>query len=275
MHQSKFSLLTLILFFAWGSVSAKLFVPDSEPIGDWDRSDESSTVIVDHSPWQGILDRYLQVDTEDGVNRFNYAAVTESDREILQSYLQSLGQIDPRALNRNEQFPYWVNMYNALTVHVVLDHYPVKSIRKIYGGIFDTGPWNKPLLEVSGEELSLNNIEHNILRPIWRDPRIHYAVNCASIGCPNLAPQAFTSSNSESLLNQAARDFVNHSRGANFANGKLQLSSIYNWYDVDFGSNQTERLQHLQQYAEPELADQLAAYSGKIRYDYDWQLNQP
>jgi hypothetical protein len=165
-------------------------------------------------------------------------------------------------------------MYNALTVKVVLEHYPVKSIRKIYGGLFDTGPWNEPLIEVAGVALTLNDIEHRILRPIWRDPRIHYAVNCASLGCPNLAARVYSSANIEELLDAGARAFVNHPRGVDASGRRLTLSSIYDWYGTDFGATRDERLQHLRQYAEPELAAKLGAYEGRIRYDYDWRLNE-
>ena len=125
------------------------------------------------------------------------------------------------------------------------------------------------------ESLSLNDIEHRILRPIYGDPRIHYAVNCASLGCPNLAGLAYTATNTESLLEAGARAYINHPRGVELANGRLRLSSIYKWFKVDFGGTDERLLVHLRKYAEPELARQLAAYDGRIRYDYDWDLNAP
>ena len=255
-------------------VQAKFFVPDLEPWALWEASDENSDVSVDHSAWQYLLDEYLSADAADGINRFNYAGVSADGRRNLDAYLKSLSDTDPRNLRRAEQMPYWINLYNALTVQVVLQHYPVKTIRKINGGWFNTGPWGDSLIEVQGQELTLNDIEHRILRPIWRDPRIHYVVNCASMGCPNLAASIYTAANTESMLNQAAKNFINHPRGVAFVDGKLRLSTIYNWYDVDFGSNQAERLTHLEKYAKPELATQLAGYDGKIKYDYGWDLNQ-
>jgi hypothetical protein len=158
----------------------------------------------------------------------------------------------------------------------VLENYPVKSIRRINGGLLGTGPWNQQVITVAGIELSLNDIEHRILRPIWRDPRIHFAVNCASLGCPNLAADAYTVENIEALLEQGAHDYINHPRGVMFSDKDvLILSSLFNWYDIDFGATREERLQYLAGYAEPELATQLANYSGKIKYAYDWKLNQP
>ena len=110
------------------------------------------------------------------------------------------------------------------------------------------------------------------MRPIWRDNRIHYAVNCASLGCPNLLKTAFTGANIEALLEQAARDFINHPRGVSVASGELTISSIYDWYEDDFGSNFRELTEHLSIYASPELASRLPAFSSAF-YQYDWDLN--
>jgi hypothetical protein len=269
-------LLMVSLFLVGTSVAnAKLFVPDLEPWNIWEASDERSSIEPNHDEWQQLLDRYLRTTTTDGINRFDYAALKAADSATLDTYLKQLSAIDPRTLRRDRQLPYWINMYNAVTVQVVVKNYPVKSIRKIYGGLFDTGPWDEPVIEIAGQALTLNDIEHRILRPIWRDSRIHYVVNCASLGCPNLAAQAFTAANTEQLMDAAAREFINHPRGVNFDNGRLTLSSIYNWYDTDFGENQRERLTHLQQYAEPELAARLASFEGRIKYDYGWSLNEP
>lgn len=122
----------------------------------------------------------------------------------------------------------------------------------------------------------MNNIEHDILRPIWNDNRIHYAVNCASLGCPNLASQAYTAANMERLLEKSATDYVNHPRGVQFQiNGKLLVSSIYCWYNVDFGSTNDNVITHLRKYAKPELANRLRGYKGSIAHHYNWDLNKP
>ncbi|MXY07633.1 MAG: DUF547 domain-containing protein [Rhodothermaceae bacterium] len=110
---------------------------------------------------------------------------------------------------------YWINLYNVLTVRVVVDAYPVESILQIHSGETpDTGPWKDIHATVAGVPLTLDNIEHDILRPIWQDNRIHYAVNCASLGCPNLASEASTTANLEPLMDQCAHEFVNHLRSA-------------------------------------------------------------
>lgn len=118
-------------------------------------------------------------------------------------------------------------------------------------------------------------MEHRILRPLWKDNRVHYAVNCASLGCPNLQPQAYTPENMELLLEKGAREYVNHSRGVRFAGERLYLSSIYDWFQADFGESDEAVLRHLRQYAAPDIASRLKEFRGKISYDYDWRINAP
>jgi hypothetical protein len=209
------------------------------------------------------------------VSTVAYSRVSASDKQRVGDYIVSLEGVRVGSLNRSEQFAYWVNLYNAGTVRLILDRYPVKSIRDIkLGGLFSSGPWDAKLFIVEGEALSLNDIEHRILRPIWKDPRIHYAVNCASFSCPNLQGTAFTAENSSRLLDQAARSYINSARGVDFSSGTLVLSSIYSWYAEDFGSGQAELLDHLRRYADPALAERLAGYRGKISFGYDWSLNE-
>jgi len=170
---------------------------------------------------------------------------------------------------------FWINLYNALTVELILDHYPVASILdiSISPGLFSFGPWDKKLIEVEGEALSLNDIEHRILRPIWRDARLHYAVNCASLGCPNLREVAFTAENTEWLLEQGAHEYVNHARGAEFIDSQLIVSSIYHWFKEDFGDSDRGVIEHLGAFAAPELAKRLAKTRRLSGHDYDWDLN--
>ena len=247
--------------------------PFGELLSFWDDREDSSTVTLDHSVWQALLDEYLNDQTDDGVNRFNYDGMLEADKSQLESYLNYLQGIEPRQLNSNEQMAYWINMYNAATVSVVLENGPnLSSIREIRSGIFARGPWKLELLTVAQQKLSLDNIEHGILRPIWRDKRIHYAVNCASFGCPNLLKTAFTAENLESLLEQAAKDYINHPRGVNVEDGDLVLSSIFDWYGEDFGSDFNALIQHLLDYTESELASQIKDFTS-ADYDYDWGLN--
>ena len=198
------------------------------------------------------------------------------------SYLAYLQSFDPRDYSRAEQKAYWINFYNALTVKVVTDAYPVKSIKDISESLLGSlgrlfgGPWDDVHARVVGLDLTLNNIEHGILRPIWRDNRIHYAVNCASYGCPNLSPTAFTADNAEELLDAGARDYVNHPRGVEFMDDDfIIISSIYKWYVADFGGGEKSVIEHLVKYADKPLATRLSKFAGSVDYEYDWSLNQP
>ncbi|MEM7020304.1 MAG: DUF547 domain-containing protein [Pseudomonadota bacterium] len=266
-----------MLVFLFGVITCTVkAAPGSNLLGFWVQSNEKNQNAIDHQPWQQLLDRYLITKTSDEVYRFDYAKVTTEDKHLLAGYLKHLQGLDPRLYARVTQKAYWINLYNALTVQVILSNYPVDSIKDIKTSLLDFGgPWNDKVATVAGQALTLNDIEHGILRPIWQDNRIHYAVNCASLGCPNLWPQVYTAENTESLLEQAARNYINHSRGVSLNNGKLTVSSIFDWYQEDFDDSEAGVLTHLQKYAEPDLKKQLSSYQGRLHYDYDWQLNAP
>ncbi len=250
--------------------------PRAELWERWTRHEPGSALRVDHAAWDTLLGRYVSPGP-DGVNRFDYAAVTAADRRALGRYLEGLEGVAISDGDRAEQRAYWINLYNALTVKVVLDHYPVDSIRDIdiSPGLFADGPWGAKLATVEGERLSLDDIEHRILRPIWKDPRIHYAVNCASIGCPDLMPRAFTAGNTEALLDAGARRYVNHPRGARVADGRLVVSSIYRWFEVDFGGSEQGVIAHLQRHADAVLRAALQGVDAIADDRYDWRLNAP
>ena len=240
----------------------------------WTAHDPASTLEVDHSAWDRFLETYV-VSSDDGVNRVNYAGVGAADRDALELYFSMLSGTEVGKLNRDGQRAFWINLYNLLTVRVILDHYPVKSIRDIdiSPGFFADGPWGKPLVTIEGEDLTLDDIEHRILRPIWQDPRLHYAVNCASIGCPNLRRWAFTAANTVTLLEQASQAYVNHPRGARVEDGKLIVSSIYEWFKADFGGTDQGVIDHLIRFAEPALRTRLEGITGIDDDAYDWSLN--
>ncbi|NNL85944.1 MAG: DUF547 domain-containing protein [Myxococcales bacterium] len=243
--------------------------------GAWVRfsaSDEASSREVSHVAWDALLERYV-VAGDAGIHLFRYGEVSREDRRALEKYLDELSAVAPSKLTRARQLPFWINLYNALTIRVVLDHYPVDSIRDIRPTWLQRGPWKKAWLSVDGEPITLDDIEHRILRPIWRDPRIHYAVNCASLGCPNLQRVAFTEANAEELLESAARAFVNHPRAASIEDGDLIVSSIYHWFREDFGDSERGVLDHLRRYAEPRLAGRLRGIQEIHDHRYDWSLN--
>jgi hypothetical protein len=261
-------------------LSLLVIVPQSEAApaarlwARWQAHNTGSTTLIEHSLWQQFLARNLVIGPE-GINRIGYADVSRQDRQLLDSYLEQLAGQSVTHLNRSEQRAFWINLYNALTIDLVLDHYPVRSIRDIdiSPGWFADGPWGKKLINIEGVAVSLDDIEHRILRPIWNDPRVHYAVNCASLGCPNLQPEPFTSHNSEQLLEQAARDYINHARGVRIVQGKLVVSSIYKWFKEDFGGSDAAVIMHLRRYAEPELQSLLERIDNIENNEYNWSLN--
>lgn len=250
--------------------------PKAELWARWTAHEAESVRRVDHSAWDGLLARRLSEGRGEraGIALFDYAAVTAADREALRGYLQSLADTPVAALNRDEQVAFWINLYNALTVEVVLAQYPVDSILDIGGGFLARGPWDDEVFAVNGVALSLNDIEHRILRPIWQDARIHYAVNCASLGCPNVAARAWTAETAEAMFEAAAREYVNHPRGAAVRDGALVVSSIYEWYREDFGGSDAEVIAHLRRYAGGELRAALEGVTVIADDVYDWSLNE-
>ena len=238
----------------------------------WAVSDESAAMVIDHSAWGEFLGRYVQIH-ESGINLVAYNAVTTSDRSSLQAYLKHLTDQDPRNLRKTDQLAYWINLYNALTVEVVLRNPNKDSIRSMGKKFFSTGPWDDKLIEIAGESLSLNDIEHRILRPIWRDHRIHYAVNCASMSCPNLAAIPYAADNIEEMFSEAEDSYINHPRGVRFDDkGQLTLAKIYSWYSDDFADDEAELLRYLSTHHVTSSA-RLREYASHIRYKYDWSLN--
>lgn len=232
---------------------------------------------ADPAPWTALLARHVR-ESEDGVNRVNYAGwkASGADRAALAGYIRSLEAARPSQMSRAEQFAYWTNLYNAVTVDVVLARYPVASIRDIRSeglslkGLI--GPWQTKRVTVEGRKLSLDEIENTIMRPTFGDPRVHYALNCASIGCPNLLRRAWSAATLDADLDAAARLYINHRRGVRVTPEGLQLSSIYRWYAADFGDAAGLRA-HLLRYAEPALAAQIRANPRVAGYGYDWRLN--
>ena len=256
------------------TASVTLAAPKPDLWPRWSSHDPASTARIDHADWSRLISVYARPST-DGVKRFGYGSVTKAERAALDAYINRLQATPISRFNRREQFAYWVNFYNALTVKVVLDHYPVATIRDIdiTPGFFADGPWGAKLVTVEGEKVALDDIEHRILRPIWKDPRIHYVVNCASIGCPDIPPVAVTADNADKLMEAGAVAYVNHPRGVTVTGDRVVVSSIYAWFDEDFGGTEAGVLDHLRRYARPDLAAKL---KGRDSYNddvYDWKLN--
>lgn len=268
------AVIVLILTLSGFVALESMFAPKAELWDRWTAHDVNSATSVDHAPWDLFLKNYVTTDPE-GLNRVAYGRVSEADKKALHGYLSALRAVRVSALNRAEQQAYWINMYNALTVRLILDFYPVATIQDIDigSGLFSSGPWSKELIKIEGELVSLNDIEHRILRPIWNDPRIHYAVNCAAVGCPNLQRDAFTVSNMSAQLDRAAIDYINSPRGVRLVDGEIVASKIYTWFQEDFGNSEDGVLAHLKPFASAELAREISRINSISDYEYDWTLN--
>ena len=228
---------------------------------------------IAENSWTQILQRYI---TQDGdLNRFDYSALAANsgDMASLAAYIDDLAGQSPSTMARNEALAYWANLYNALTVQVVAQNWPVKSIKEIKSGPFKAGPWKRDLVTVEGRVMSLDDIEHGTMRKRYDEPRIHYMVNCASIGCPNLKASAWEAQTLEQDMDASARAFVNSTRGVRVSGGKLTVSSIYDWFSEDFGGNDAGVIAHIKRYADPDLLAQLEGITKVSKDQYDWSVN--
>ena len=229
---------------------------------------------VNYAEYDQFLTNYWAKDAN-GIARLDYKAVSATDRAILASFIDQLQNVDPGTLERNDQLAYWVNLYNAQTISVVLDAYPVSSIREIKDGPLSIGPWNRKDVVVNGTALSLNDIEHRIIRPTFNEPRIHYALNCAAVSCPNLAPQAWRGAGLDAALEAAELSYLADDRGVSIGEGgRITVSKIYIWFREDFGANEGEVLARLISKSPEPKAAALQARGRIDGYEYDWSLNE-
>jgi hypothetical protein len=250
-------------------------MPEAELWDRWTQHDEAAPRVLDHTLWERLLSRYVET-APDGSSRVRYADIGGDDRGYLRVYLDQLQRTEVSQLRRDEQRAYWINLYNAYTVKLVLERYPLTSLREvdISPGLFTKGPWAAKMLKVEDQTLSLDDIEHRVLRPIWKDARLHYALCNATVGAPRLSAQAYTASNTDAQLEAAARAFVNHPRAARFdGDTTLLASSLYHWFEADFGGNDAGVIAHLLRYASPPLAEGLRAMRRVRDGGYDWALN--
>ncbi|WP_120495737.1 DUF547 domain-containing protein [Kiloniella sp. EL199] len=267
--------LTILVFTSGFSPLESLFAPNSNLIPRWADFNTESTETVNQNEWATFIQKYRE-ENYDGIARIAYHRVSFEDRLALKEHLKYLQGIQVSNLNRNQQLAYWINLYNATTVNLILEHMPVESIRdiNISPGLFASGPWGKKLLRIEGEKVSLNDIEHGILRPGWKDPRIHYALNCASLGCPDLPKEVITAVEHDAQLTAAARRFIDHSRAVSIGeNNEAIVSSIYVWFKEDFGGSDAAVLDHLRTYASKERQKELMKIRSIENHTYDWGLN--
>jgi uncharacterized protein DUF547 len=230
---------------------------------------------VDHSTWDRLLQKYVD---QDGMVDYTAWKASKSDREALKEYLATLSAADADARTTKQgKLAYWINAYNALTVQGILDVYPTSSIRNHTAKLIGYNIWDDLLLPVGNQKYSLNQIEHKILRKLG-EPRIHFAIVCASIGCPRLLNEAYTPEHLESQLAKNTRDFFARRRNfqVDLASRKVRVSSILDWFGEDFAPTPRKALARLAKYV-PDAATRelLASADFSVSYlDYNWSLNK-
>jgi len=226
----------------------------------------TAAAAVDNTLYAQLLSKHVHK------GRVDYSGF-KTDEQILDQYLDQLSRTDPGTLSRTARFAFYINVYNAFTIKLILTKYPgINSIKEI--GSFFSGPWDKKFIPLNGRTVTLDHIEHEILRPQFKDPRVHVAINCASKGCPPLRSEPYEPETLEAQLDEQARAFINSPRFNRFKEGTLYLSRIFKWFKEDFNDNP---LPFVRQYAAPPLAHHLSGTGQDIRIsylDYDWSLNQ-
>jgi hypothetical protein len=262
-------LLVLWIVFAAASCFAPRSTPAEGAIADQvQASFDSGTESFDHSTW----DHLLAEGTEDGLVDYGYMM---EHRGELDDYLDRVAHADLASLAPSELEALLMNAYNALTVRSILDHWPVDSIRDI------DGVWSKATHTVGGQELTLDEIEHRLLRPFWKDPRIHFAVNCASRSCAPLPPWAFDGATLDDQLDRRAHDFLSSPDNVRIEGDALRVSKYFDWYGDDFTKPGWEPRadtipQFVARYSRPEVATFVAEHGGDVPLEhmsYEWSLN--
>jgi len=228
---------------------------------------QENTQPISHASFDALLKKY--VNSEGWVN---YAGFSK-DRAELKKYLELIQNNAPNDKNwtKEEKLAYWINAYNAFTIELILQYYPLESIKDIGSKIqvpFVNTPWDIKFIKIAGMEMDLNNIEHSILRKEFNEPRIHFAINCASYSCPVLRAEAYTGDKLEQQLQEQAVSFINDTRRNKITSASAQLSQIFDWFGGDFTKSGSLR-DFINRYSKVKITDKT-----KVAYiDYDWRLN--
>jgi len=241
---------------------------DAPIVAELKQGGDQGARTFDHSRFDALLREHV-----DEAWYVDYGGLAE-DSEELDVYLKALETVALQELSRDEQLALLINAYNAFTLRLILDHRPdIESIKDI------DDPWGKQRFTLGGHRVSLDEIEHGLIRPLFKDPRIHFAVNCAAVGCPPLARTAYTGQNIEAQLDQAARRALGSPRWARLENGTLQVTKVMDWYGEDFVSPEWKpRADSIAEWVARHGPDEVRrAVDGgavKVRFmDYDWRLN--
>jgi hypothetical protein len=218
--------------------------------------------------WTSMLKRYVN---EEGL--VNYKGIIK-DKTEFQKYLDMLTQNPPQeSWSKNDQEAFWINAYNAFTVKLIIDHYPVKSIKDIgpkYQIVFINTPWQKKFFYIGKEHFKLDRIEHQILRKQFNDPRVHFAIVCASMSCAKLRREAYEGDRLNEQLKNQAIDFLTDRRKNKIASEKAELSSYFDWFKKDFEKNGQTVIGFINQYSLVKMKK-----DADITFlDYNWGLNE-
>lgn len=212
-------------------------------------------VAISHTKFEALLSKYVSA-----AGKVNYKGI-KSEATKLDEYLTQLENTDVPSLSKKEKLAFWINAYNAFTVKKIVDNLPVASITDLDGG----KPWDVKWIKLNNKTLSLNNIENDIIRPTFKEPRIHFAVNCAAKSCPPLLAQAWTASNLESNFEKQTLAFINNGSYNQINADNPKVSKIFEWYAVDFG----DLISFINKYSTVKINK-----SATVGYsDYDWALN--
>lgn len=220
---------------------------------------------VQHGEWDALVKKHV---SKNGM--VDYQGFLK-DKKQLQVYLDKLSANRPTSKwSKNEKMAFWINAYNAFTVKLILDNYPIKSIKDIKRGIpFVNSVWDIAFIPMGKEKIDLNYIEHTILRKEFKDPRIHAAINCASFSCPLLRNEAYYASRLDEQLNDAMRKFVNDPQRNQLDKSNIKISKIFSWFAGDFKLNGSSVVDYLNKYAKKRVQP-----NAKIDFlEYQWELN--
>lgn len=229
---------------------------------------DAPTATVDHSAYDRLLKKYVNAQ-----GLVDYKGL-KADQTAFNQYLALLSKNPPAATApKAEQMAFWINAYNAYTIRLILDHYPLKSIKDIGSSIqipFVTTPWAAKFFNIGGEKMSLDNIEHGVLRKKFNDPRIHFALVCASMSCPKLRNEAYTADKLERQLDDQGHDFLNNPAKNKPGKTSAQLSKYFDWYKGDWTKNGHTVASWVNKYSAVKLDP-----TAKIGFlDYNWKLNE-
>lgn len=213
-----------------------------------------------------IFDSLLQKNV-DKTGRVDYQSL-KNNETLLDNYLAYIQNNEPtKDSSSNKKKAFWINTYNAYTIKIILNNYPLKSIRDIK--IDGKTAWKIPFVKVGQKRYTLDQIEHEILRKKFNDPRIHVGINCASVSCPRLWNFAFTEDNISSSLDNLMKEFINNTTRNKISKNNLEISEIFNWFSKDFMKNGTI-INYLNTYAAIKISEKAS-----IKYlTYDWSLNK-